>query len=120
MAGFGIKDYIRDSDESNRGGRAGWLKQWKEKGKESSIVVWLHTLAPITKCHGHSFMLEDVWEDRDEGREKPVLRFPRFVSPDPDIVHRSQHFRDRETKELQVKPDRDPFLLLREWLRFAD
>ena len=102
MSGLGISGFIKHNDAQNSS-RGQWLKQWKKNGK-GEICVWLHTRAPIVPCHSHSFMLEDEYEDKETGRTLPVLRFPRFVSPDPEIVHKSQYFRN-DDDTLQVPPE---------------
>jgi hypothetical protein len=117
-AGLGIASFIKHTNEG--GGGKDWLRTW-HKGGKGEITVWLHTRAPIVPSLTHSFMLEDEFEDKETGRMKPVLRYPRFVSPDAEIVARNQYFRNDDSyKTMQVPPDRDPFLLLREWLRYAD
>jgi len=115
--GLGIAGFLKHSDSVSSGGGK-WLRTWKKKGV-GEAVVWLHTRAVIVPCLSHSFMNEDTFEDKETGRPVPVLRYPRFVSPDAEVVHRNQYFRN-DDGTLQVPPDLDPFLLLREWLRFAD
>jgi len=112
--GMGVREFLQRRREGASGG-SDWLPDWKERKR---IDVWLHRTAPIVPRFTHQFLAED--EVEDEGRKKKILRYPRFISPDPDIVHRNQYFRDRETKTyLNVPPDLDPFLLLREWLRLV-
>lgn len=119
MAGLGIAGLIKHTaDSGGGGGGRDWIKNWHPNGT-GEITVWLHTLAPIVPSFSHSFMYEDTYTDKETNREVPVLRYPRFVSPDPEIVHRSQYFRE-DDGTLKVIPDRDPFLLLREWLRSAE
>lgn len=116
--GLGIASFIKHTSEG--GGGKDWLKAW-HKGGKGEVTIWLHTRAPIVPTLTHSFMLEDEFEDKETGRMKPVLRYPRFVSPDGESVARNQYFRNDDAhKSLQVPPDRDPFLLLREWARLAD
>jgi hypothetical protein len=113
MAGIG--GFLRHTKENSFGGGGQWLN-WKD---EKQVTVWLHTRVVPLVVWNHSFSMVDVVEDRDTGRPKPVMRFNRFVSPDPEPVHRQQHWR-KEDGSLKMPPDRDPFLLLREWLRTAD
>ena len=111
--GLGLEDFLNHGSDS--GGKRKFMKNWK---KDGSIVVWVSTRAQIAyPSWNHPFQFLDTVEDED-GKEKEILRFNRFVSPDAEIVHKSQYFRDKETDRLQVPPLLDPFLLLREWLRF--
>lgn len=112
--GLGIAGFLKHTNDSGGGGA--WLRQWRKKGV-GEVTIWLHTRAPIVPCFSHTFKLEDEYEDKETGRSMPTLRFPRFVSPDAEVVHRNQYFRNDNDQSLQVFPDRDPFLLLREWLR---
>lgn len=115
MAGLG--SFLRHTTESNFGGGGKWLKKWKD---DKRIVLWLHTLVEPQACWSHSFQMLDVVEDKDNGgKPKRIMRYPRFVSPDAENVHRNQRFRGPDDR-LQVLPDRDAFLLLREWLRRAE
>lgn len=130
MSGIGLSGFLGHNPESEKlggGGRENWLPSWKDKGE---IVVWLHTLAPIVPSFSHPFMEEGEAEDRETGKIKRFLRFPKFVSPDPERVHVNQYFRDRESGVLKIVLEppppsgrgvvsiADPFLLLREWLRW--
>jgi hypothetical protein len=112
--GLGIASFLKHTSDS--GGGKEWLRQWK-KNSVGEVTIWLHTRAPIVPCYSHQFMIEDEYEDKDTRRMVPVLRYPRFVSPDAEIVHRNQYFRENDDT-MQTPPDLDPFLLLREWLRF--
>jgi predicted RNA-binding Zn-ribbon protein involved in translation (DUF1610 family) len=114
-AGLGIAAFLKHNSDAGGGGQ--WLRQWRKKGV-GEVTIWLHTLAPIVPCFSHSFMFEDEYEDKQTGKTTPTLRYPRFVSPDAEIVHRNQYFRN-DDGTMQVPPDLDPFLLLREWLRFG-
>lgn len=97
-------------------GGARKFMNWKEKGK---ATVWLSTAAEIAYASwSHAFQFLDTVEDKDTKEEKTILCFTRFVSPDPEIVHTSQHFREKSTDRLKTPPRLDPFLLLREFLRF--
>lgn len=116
MSGMGIGDFL-NNDPSGGSGRRGQFFTWKDKG---SAVVWLHATAPIYFAWQHQFLMEDEVEDKDNnGAMKQILRFPRFISPDDPDICRKQFFRDKRNKSdlLESPPDRDPFLLLREWLR---
>lgn len=111
----GIGSFTKHAKQSGFGGQ--WLNDWKDDKK---IVIWLHTRVPPAACWSHAFMLIDVVEDKENGGSpKRIMRYPRFVSPDPEPVHRNQFFR-RDDDVMRVPPDRDPFLLLREWLRRSD
>jgi hypothetical protein len=114
--GLGIAGFLKHTDDSGSSGQ--WLKSW-HKGGKGEIIVWLHTRAPIVPCMSHSFMREDEYTDKQSGKTVPTLRYPRYISPDPEVIHRNQYFRN-EDGTLQIPPDLDPFLLLREWLRLAD
>ena len=116
MAGLGIADFLRHTSDENRGG--GKFLDWKKDGK---VDLWLHCRAPIVGSWSHQFIFADTVVDRETKKPKDILRWPRYVSPDPEPVHREQYFReDGPNSALRTRPDRDPFLLLREWLRFAD
>lgn len=115
MTGLNISDFLRHTSDS--GSRANWLRQWR-KNQVGECTIWLHTQAPIIASYNHTFMLEDEVKDKETGKTKDILRYVRFNSPDPALVHSQQFFRD--DGELRVLPDRDPFLILREWLRRAD
>jgi rubrerythrin len=99
--------------DTGRGGSA-WLSKWKDAGK---IVVWLHTKTSPVKVYAHSFIIEDEIKDDESGRKKKILRFPKFVGPDSAEVYDKQFFRNRDHGGPERAPDRDPFLILREWLR---
>lgn len=115
MGGLNISEFLQQT--SDQGNRGAWLKNWRPDNV-GEITVWLHTQAPIVPSFNHVFMLEDEVNDKETGRPKQILRYPRFVSPDPKVVHENQYF--REGGELRVLPDQDPFLILREWLRKAE
>jgi hypothetical protein len=114
-SGLGIAGLLKHTSDSGGGGQ--WLRTWRKKGV-GEVTIWLHTRAPIVPCFSHSFMFEDEYEDKETQKTVPTLRYPRFVSPDAEIVHRNQYFRN-DDGTMQVPPDLDPFLLLREWLRFG-
>lgn len=116
MSGLGLADFLNHNKD--RGG-AKWLRNWKDDGK---IVVWIHTRAPISPVWSHPFIMNGTFKDKDTREERACLRFPRFVSPDAEIVHQEQHFRFRDQDKgpnghLRTPPVVDPFLILREWLR---
>lgn len=112
MAGLGLGDFLKHNEDSG-GGRRKFFN-WK---KEGAATVWLSTRAAIAyPSWNHPFMSVATWEDKESGEEREALRFNRFASPDAEIVHKSQHFREDDDR-LQIKPLLDPFLLLREWLR---
>jgi len=100
-------------NDTGRGGSA-WLSKWKEAGK---IVVWLHPKSSPVKVYAHSFIVEDEIKDDETGKKKKILRFPKFVGPDSPEVYDKQFFRNRDHGGPERAPDRDPFLILREWLR---
>lgn len=112
MAGMGLSDFL--GSNPGGGGRRGNFLSWKDSG---SVVIWLHTQAKIGYAYTHQFMVEDEYEDRETGKMKAVLRFPRFVSTEPLQVLQEQYFRDKTTDRMKLMPNHDPFLLLREWLR---
>lgn len=115
MSGLGVADYLKHTEDS-QGGTGKWLRQWRKK-LPGEVTVWLHTKALFQPSNSHVLLLEDEIKDKETGKQKQILRFPRFVSPDSEVVHKNQYFREKDGT-LQVFPDRDPFLLLREWLRF--
>jgi hypothetical protein len=103
-------------NSTQRGGGGQWMNKWKDAGK---VVVWLHTKVEPVLSYTHQFTSVEVGQEADSGRATSFTKWWKFVSPDPDPVHRNQHFRD-DNDNMRVPPDRDPFLLLREWLRRAD
>jgi hypothetical protein len=113
----GIGAFVQKTRERFGGGQ--WLKNWKD---DKEKTVWLHTAVTPLSYYAHQFNMIDVQEDKDNrgGPPKRFMRFLRFVSPDPETITGQQHFRDKSSGILRVLPDRDPFLLLREWLRRAD
>lgn len=118
-AGIGLDDFLSYGERKSSGGGGGgnFLDKWRDMDKkEGEVDVWLHTKARIHPSFTHPFIYEDVEEKG--GESKKVLRFPRFISPDPKDVHQEQHFRDKSTGRLKRYPNRDPFLLLREWIRY--
>lgn len=97
------------------GGKRKFLGKWKDDGQ---IVVFLSTRADIAyPSWVHGFQYRDTIKDKDTDEEVEILRFARFVSPDPEIVHMQQYFRD-DNDRMKLPPRLDPFLKLREWLRF--
>lgn len=118
MSGLNISGFIKHGGDGGGGGRGQWLREWKKNGV-GEITVWFNVRAPIVPSFSHQFMLEDTYDDKETKKKIPVLRYPRFVTPDPEIVARHQYFR-HPNGMLKTPPDRDPFLLLREWLRHAD
>ncbi len=118
MGGLGLDGFMTFGDPSS--GRK-FLKDWK---KAREIIVWLSTRADLAyPSYNHPFMTLGTREKKDRegnktGKDEDYLQFMRFVSPDPAIVHDNQYFREQSDDRLQVAPAADPFLLLREWLRF--
>ena len=114
--GIGISSFLKTSASDGRGDKI-WLPKWKDAG---SVVLWLHTKAEPCVAWTHSFIVAGESEERingeKTGRMKQFLQFPHYVSPDPREVHASQYFRN-DDGTLKTPPNRDPFLLLREWLR---
>lgn len=116
MSGLDLEEFLGHDPDAGKGGGGGgnWLKKWKDKGK---LTFWLHALSKIHPVWGHKFI--EVGEAKEEGsdKKKPVLRFPHFVCPDNPEVYANQFF--RENGVLKVLPNRDPFIYLREWLRWV-
>lgn len=116
MTGLNISSFLKHTNDGGRRGQ--WLRDWRKNG-EGQVTVWLHTRAPIIPSFTHQFMLEDEYEDKETKKKVPFLRFSRFVTCDPELVHRNQYFRF-DDGTMKNPPDRDPFLILREWLRRAE
>lgn len=130
--GMGLSDFLNhDPDAQKLGGRLGWLQSWK---KAKKIDIWLHTGAKIHAVYGHQMPFEDEVDEKNDAGEKTggtklILRWPRFLSPDQSNIHANQYFRDdrgimkeQENRNRKGKPIgymRDPFLVLREYLRHA-
>ncbi len=112
MGGLGLDQFLTHGDSAGRKFHA----NWKEKGE---VTVWLSTRAEMAyAAWSHPFVMHDTYTNKED-EEVAVLRFPRFVSPDPEVVHMSQHFREKDDGDvLQIPPVKDPFLILREYLRF--
>lgn len=115
MGGLGLDAFLGHGEG---GGRRKFLGKWKDDG---SIVVWLSTRADIAYASwSHPFMYRDTFtkkeDGQEEGEEVEILRFTRFVSPDPEPIHLSQYFR-HDDGVMKLPPRLDPFLRLREWLR---
>lgn len=110
MSGLGLEAFLNHNKDAGSRNRF----DWKKEGK---ATVWLSTrAAPAYVCWNHPFLMLDTVKDKDSGEEKVILRYPRFVSPDPEPVNASQYFR-QENDRLKIPPRLDPFLLLREYLR---
>lgn len=130
-SGIGLREFLgRDPDSQKMGGGGGRRdyvdREWKKKGE---FIFWLHALASPLPAFVHSFAEEREFEDKETKKTKRYLGFPRFNSPDPERVHANQFFRSKETGILKILTlDRDdekytrsfadPFLILREWLRW--
>lgn len=112
-SGLGLAGFL---GHGNRGDAGGWLhNDWKKRGH---VDTWLHTQADIYPCWQHRFIFEEVTEE-DDGKVVRKLRYPRFLSPEPEIVLSGQYFRQKKkdlTTPLEKVPTEDVFLLLREWL----
>lgn len=113
---MGLAGFLSHGD-SGGGGKAGWLRKWTDQKKDTDVDVWLSTKADFFPVWKVLFINEDTVEE--DGKVKKILRFPKFVSPEPEAVLKSQFFR-RERKDmgtqLEMPPTEDPFLILREWL----
>jgi DNA-directed RNA polymerase subunit M/transcription elongation factor TFIIS len=109
--GLGLSEFLSHGDSGSRKFFA-----WKKEGK---ATVWLSTRAAIAYASwSHPFNEIRVVEDEKTGEEKETLRFVRFASPDAEVVSQNQYFRlDDGSDRLQVPAIKDPFILLREWLR---
>lgn len=109
--GLGLDAFLGHGDG---GGKRKFLGKWKDDGQ---IVVFLSTRADIAyPSWAHPFQFRDVIKDKETEEEVEILRFVRFVSPDPEPVHLQQYFRFDDGR-LKMPPRLDPFLHLREWLR---
>lgn len=121
--GLGLEDFLNH----NKGGGGGKFFNWRKEGKAE---IWLSTRAKLAyPLWSHIFPIHAVIEE-DDGKggkkEKEIIRRPRWVSPDPEVIHKEQYFRWKESDagcpagavgEMKKPPIVDPFLLLREWLR---
>jgi hypothetical protein len=107
--GLGLSGFLgHGADEARK-----FLSNWK---KDGSILVWLYARGDMAwPSFNHPFITYGSYKN-DKDEEVPCLRYPRFVSPDPEAVHKNQYFRN-DDDTLQVAPALDPFLRLREWLR---
>lgn len=120
MTGIGLGAFLNESAEDGKGGGGGnYVGNWKDKG---NVIYWLHTgVRPVTTW-SHSFLELAEYDAKDKdgsktGAKIQVIRYPRFNSPDPKEVHANQFFRDKTTDRMRTPPQRDPFLILREYLR---
>jgi hypothetical protein len=116
MSGLGLAGFLGHTGGS--GGKAGWLRRWVDSKRPSSCDVWLAAKGSFHPIYKVGFMFEDLTED-DNGRVERKLKFPKFVSPEPEIVLEHQYFRLEKKNmktPLERPPTECPFLLLREWL----
>jgi len=116
-SGLGLDDFLGyDPDKEKR--QFGQFLEW-----DKEIRIWLALAGRIYATWTHQFIVEDEVDEKDQGgnatgKSKLILRWPRFVSPDAVKVHANQYFREDKGKGvMQEYPDRDRFLILREWLR---
>ena len=114
-SGLGLDDFLKYDQTSGRK----FLGKWKDTGE---IVIWLHRASKKLAWtrHFHGFYVLDTRKNKKTNEDEEYLRYVTFVSPDSEEVCLKQYFReDRNDKRspLQVPPVKDPFLLLREWLR---
>ncbi len=116
MSGLGLSGFLGHTGGS--GGKAGWLRKWVDGKKLSDCDIWLAAKGSFHPVYKVGFIFEDLSED-DKGRVTKKLKFPKFVSPEPEIVLESQYFRLEKknlSTPLERPPTECPFLLLREWL----
>lgn len=120
MTGIGLSAYLNESSEDGKGtGGGNYVGNWKDKGH---VIYWLHTAVLPVTTWSHSFLELAEFDEKDKdgvktGQKKQVMRYPRFNSPDPKEVHANQFFRDKGTDRMRTPPQRDVFLILREYLR---
>lgn len=115
-SGLDLNQFLTNSSSGGGRGRGQWLDDWGKRNP-SAITIWLHPAAKIYPVWEHQFV--EVGEKKVEGseRKQPCLRFPNYVGPDRPEVYESQRF--RENGVLKVLPNLDPFIYLREWLRWC-
>ena len=112
MSGLGLDEFL----QFDRNTKRKFVGNWKDDGE---IIVWLSTRASFAYPRWvHTFPHLDTFKDEKKG-EVEYLRFGRFVSPDSHEINKSQFFRG-DGDRLELPPVKDPFLLLREWLRSDD
>lgn len=117
MSGLDLNEFLTSNTSgSGSGGRGNWLEDWGKRNPPT-ITVWLHPGAKIYPVWGHKFI--EVGEKKVDGQDKkvPCLRFPNYVCMDQREVYENQRFRDNGI--LKVLPNLDPFIYLREWLRWC-
>jgi hypothetical protein len=114
-SGLDLNQFLTNTIGGSGGGRGNWLDDWGKRNPPA-INVWLHPNAKIFPVWGTTFI--EVGEKKQEGSDvkKPTLRFPKWVGIDRPEVYENSRF--RENGRLKVPPNVDPFLYLREWLRF--
>lgn len=116
MGGLGLSEFLNFNKD--KAARAYIGNEWKKAGH---LVIWLSTRAKMAYPTWHHPFHRLVTKEKD-GKERQFLQFVRYASPDPAIIHREQYFRFRDGEgpvdRLRRPPIADPFLLLREWLRF--
>lgn len=115
-SGLDLNQFLTNSSSGGGRGRGQWLDDWGKRNPPA-ITIWLHPAAKIYPVWEHQFV--EVGEKKVEGtdRKQPCLRFPNYVGPDRPEVYESQRF--RENGLLRVLPHLDPFIYLREWLRWC-
>lgn len=115
--GMGISEFLAHESGGNRESE---FLRWKDFDKKSGeVVLWWHTAAPWHPVWSHHFYLEDEVEDKEAfpPKKKMILRTLNLVCQDDVKVYDDQFFRDKSTDHLKTPPLRDPFLILREYLR---
>lgn len=122
MSGLGLDDFLNHGKDSG----GGKFFNWKKDGQAE---VWISTRGALAYPRwSHTFPVYGVKEEDDNKggkREVAILRRPRFVSPDAEIIHKEQYFRygkrdnvsESKIGLMKKPPVIDPFLLLREHLR---
>lgn len=135
--GLGLDEFLDYDPDAQRGsGESKWLPKWKDGG---FIDIFLHTESKIRPVHGHQIPCEIEADQKNQagektGKKEPRLTWPRFTSPDMPNIHANQFFygdgvlreqfnRDKNKKLIGGSNEtaymRDPFLILREYLRHA-
>lgn len=114
--GLDLNQFLTNTSSGGGRGRGQWLDDWGKRNPPG-ITIWLHPAAKIYPVWEHQFV--EVGEKKVEGsdRKQPSLRFPNYVGPDRPEVYENQRF--RENGLLKVLPNLDPFIYLREWLRWC-
>lgn len=112
--GMSVDDFLRHSAKSS--GKKQYLRDWAGE-RPYEIVIWLHTLAPITALWRHNFKEVVVREDKETRRATREIWQSRLVCYEDEETLKSQFWRNKETGERDYPPRLCPICKLIENVR---